>query len=95
MFKLIKFSSWTKTIFSYNFSQNALRLYLESIDYITQKLYRDNFVKALTLSLMIFCNYMYNIVIYALSKKYIIDGSLDSDEMTTVQKIIDEGFTII
>ena len=42
---------------------------------------------------MTFCNYMYNVVIYALSKKYILDGSLDSDEMTTVQKIIDEGFT--
>ena len=83
----------SKTIFSYNFSQEALRLYLESIDYITQKLYRDNFVNALTLSLMTFCNYMYNVVIYALSKKYILNGSLDSDEMTTVQKIIDEGFT--
>ena len=83
----------SKTIFSYNFSQEALRLYLNSIDYITQKLYRDNFVNALTLSLMTFCNYMYNASIYALSKKYIIDGSLDCDEMTTVQKIIDEGFT--
>ena len=85
----------SKTIFSYNFSQEALRLYLDSIDYITQKLYRDNFVNALTLSLMTFCNYMYNVSIYALSKKYITDGSLDSDEMTTVQKIVDEGFNNI
>ena len=85
----------SKTIFSYNFTQEALKLYLDSIDYITQKLYRDNFVNALTLSLMTFCNYMYNVSIYALSKKYITDGSLDSDEMTTVQKIVDEGFNNI
>ena len=40
----------SKTIFSYNFSQKALDLYLQVIDYITQKLYRDNFINAFCLS---------------------------------------------
>ena len=81
----------SKTIFSYNFSQKALDLYLQVIDYITQKLYRDNFINAFCLSLMIFCDYIINIIIFSLSKKYILNGSLDSDEMTVIQYIVIEG----
>ena len=85
----------TKTIFSYNFSRKALNLYLEAIDYITQRLYKDNFINSLTLSLMILCNYIMNIIVFALSKRYIINGTLDSDEMTVVQTIIIEGYSNI
>ena len=81
----------SKTIFSYNFSQKALFLYLQVIDYITQKLYRDNFINAFCLSLMIFCDYIINIIIFSLSKRYILNGSLDSDEMTVIQYIVIEG----
>ena len=55
------------------------------------KLYRDNFINAFCLSLMIFCDYIINIIIFSLSKKYILNGSLDSDEMTVIQYIVIEG----
>ena len=54
----------SKTIFSYNFTQEALRLYLEAIDYITQRKERDNIINAVCLSLTIFCNYILNVVIF-------------------------------
>ena len=83
----------SKTIFSYHFSQEALRLYLEAIDYITQKQYRDNFINALSLSLLVFCNYMYNAIIFAVGKRYILNNSLNSDEMTVIHSIIGRGFS--
>ena len=85
----------SKTIFSYNFSQEALNIYLEAIDYITQRQYLDNFINAISLGLMIFFNYIINVIIFALSKKYISDNSLNSDEMTVIQTIIGEGFSTI
>ena len=83
----------SKTIFSYHFSQEALRLYLEAIDYITQKQYRDSFINALSLSLLVFCNYMYNAIIFAVGKRYILNNSLNSDEMTVIHSIIGRGFS--
>ena len=85
----------SKTIFSYNFSQEALNIYLDAIDYITQRQYRDNFINGLAISLTTFCNYVFNAVIFALGKKYILNNSLNSDEMTVVQTIISEGFNTI
>ena len=85
----------SKTIFSYNFSQSALNLYLEAIDYITQRQYMDNFINSLSIGLTLFCNYAFNAVIFALSKKYILNNSLNSDEMTVSQSIISEGFSTI
>ena len=85
----------SKTIFSYNFAQKALRLYLDAIDYITQRKERDNIISAICLSLLIFCNYMINVVIFALSKKYILDESLTSDDMTIIQTIMGEGFSTV
>ena len=85
----------SKTIFSYNFSQEALNIYLEAIDYINQRQYLDNFINAISLGLMIFFNYIINVIIFALSKKYISDNSLNSDEMTVIQTIIGEGFSTI
>ena len=85
----------SKTIFSYNFSQDALQLYLDAIDYITQRQYMDNFINAISISLTIFCNYVFNAVVFALGKRYILNNSLNSDEMTVVQTIIAEGFSTI
>jgi len=85
----------SKTIFSYNFTQEALRLYLEAIDYITQRKERDNIINAVCLSLTIFCNYILNVVIFALSKKYILNGTLTSDDMTIIQTIMSDGFSTI
>jgi ABC-type multidrug transport system fused ATPase/permease subunit len=36
-----------------------------------------------------------NIIVFALSKRYIINGTLDSDEMTVIQTIIIEGYSNI
>jgi ABC-type multidrug transport system fused ATPase/permease subunit len=59
----------SRTIFSNNFSREALRLYLEAIDYITQRQFIDNFINGMSLSLITFPNYMLNATIFALGQK--------------------------
>ena len=85
----------SRTIFCYNFSREALRLYLEAIDYITQRQFIDNFINAISLSLITFSNYMLNATIIALGKKYIINDTLTSDEMTIIQSIMGEAYNNI
>ena len=85
----------SKTVFSNNFTKEALRLYLEAIDYITQSQVRDNIINAVCFSLTIFCNYMINVVIFALSKKYILDESLTSEDMVIIQIIMGDGFAAV
>ena len=85
----------SKTVFSNNFTKEALRLYLEAIDYITQSQVRDNIINAVCFSLTIFCNYLLNVVIFTLSKKYITDESLTSDDMVIIQIIMGDGFSAV
>ena len=85
----------SRTIFSNNFSREALRLYLEAIDYITQRQFIDNFINAMSLSLITFSNYMLNATIFALGKKYILNNTLTSDELTIIQSIMGEAYSNI
>ena len=85
----------SKTIFCYNYNQEALKQYLEAIDYITQRYIRDNFINAISLSLIIFSNYLLNAAIFAASKTYILNSNLNSDDMAIVQTIMGEAFSTI
>jgi ABC-type multidrug transport system fused ATPase/permease subunit len=58
----------TKIIFSYNFTKEALNLYLESIDYITQKQIRDNIINGLALAIIYFSSYLVNAAILIAGK---------------------------
>ena len=78
----------TKTIFSFNFQQEALRLYLKALDYIRANIYRDAFISGLFVAIGGFCNFASNVAVYALAKKYMIDGSLESEEMNICMQVI-------
>ena len=66
----------SKTIFAYNFKPEAIRIYLESIDYITQKQIRDNFINGLIIGITFFSSFSKNAVIFAATKKYVLDDVL-------------------
>ena len=82
----------SKTIFAYNFKPEAIRIYLESIDYITQKQIRDNFINGLIIGITYFSSFCKNAVIFAATKKYVLDDVLNTDEMSVVQNIINGGY---
>ena len=85
----------TKTIFTYNFQPKAINMYLEAIDYITQNQIRDNLINGIILGITFFSSYAKNAVIYAASKRYILNETMESEDMTIIQNIMNGSFTII
>ena len=85
----------TKTIFAYNFQPEAIRLYLESIDYITQRQVRDNFINGLVTGLIYFMNYGKNAAIFAATKKYVLNNSMETDDMSIIQNLVGNCFNEI
>ena len=85
----------TRTIFAYNFKPEALRLYLEAIDYITRRQNRDNFINGLVIGLTFFSNFCKNAAIFAATKRYVLNDSMNSEEMSVIQSIIAGCFMTI
>ena len=78
----------TKTIFSFNFQPAAIRMYLDTIEYVRQQFYRDAFISGFFIGLGNFCSFAANAAVYAASKKFILDGSLDSEDMAIAMSVV-------
>ena len=78
----------TKTIFSFNFQLSAIRMYLNAIEFIRQQFYRDAFISGFFLALGNFASFAANAAVFALAKKYILDGSLDSEDMAVAMSVV-------
>ena len=85
----------SKTIFAYNFSKNAVKLYLEKIDYITQQMIRDNLINGFMLGLIDFSLFACNASIFIASKKWILNDTLDSEDMFVIQSLVLRGYSSI
>ena len=85
----------TRTIFAYNFQKEAIRLYLEAIDYITQQQVRDSFINGVTIGITFFANYCKNAAIFAATKRYVLNDSMNTEEMSIIQNIIGGCFMTI
>ena len=82
----------TKSIFAYNFQQEAIRIYLDAIDYITQRQIRDSIINGIGVGLTFFGNYCKNAAIFPATKTYVLNDSMNSEEMAVIQNIIGGGF---
>ena len=78
----------TKTIFSFNFQPSAIRMYLNAIEFIRQQFYRDAFISGFFVALGNFASFAANAAVFALAKKYILDGSLDSEDMAVAMSVV-------
>ena len=74
----------TKTIFSFNFQNAAIKKYLETIEYIKQYFLRDALISGFFIGLGNFCSYAAYATIFSVAKKYILEGSLDSEYMALI-----------
>ena len=84
-----------KTIFAYNFQEEVLRIYTEVIGYITQNQIRDNFINGLVVGLNFFCDFANNIAIYAATKRYVLNDSMNTEDMAVVQNIVGSSFIFV
>ena len=78
----------TKTIFSFNFQPTALHMYLEAIEFIRQQFYHDAFISGFFVALGNFASFAANAAVYAAAKKYILNGSLDSEDMSVAMSVV-------
>ena len=85
----------TKTIFAYNFQKKALSLYLRANDYIFKKQVLSQFLNGLIVGITLFANFAKNAALFAATKRYVLNDSMDSDELTVIQSLLGSGFTKI
>ena len=78
----------TKTIFSFNFQPTAIKMYLDAIEFIRQQFFRDAIISGFFIGLGSFCSFAANAAVYAAAKKFILDGSLDSEDMAIAMSVV-------
>ena len=78
----------TKTIYSFNFQKHAVEMYMEILDYCRRQFLRDAVISGFFIGIGQFCMYAANATVFALSKKYILDGEINSEEMGLAMNIV-------
>ena len=78
----------TKTIYSFNFQQKAVEMYMEILDYCKRQFMRDAVIAGFFIGLGQFCMFAANSCVFALSKKLILDGDIDSEDMGLAMNIV-------
>ena len=72
----------TKTIFSFNFEKEAVKIYTDIIRKETITFLRDSFLQGFIVGIGVMAQYSCNAVIFHMSKSYIKNGDLTFTEMT-------------
>ena len=78
----------TKTIYSFNFQHKAVEMYMEILDYCKRQFMRDAVIAGFFIGLGQFCMFAANSSVFALSKKLILDGDIDSEDMGLALNIV-------
>ena len=78
----------TKTIYSFNFQQKAVEMYMEILEFCRRQFIRDAIKSGFFIGLGQFCMFAANSSVFALSKKLIIDGDIDSEDMGLALNIV-------
>ena len=78
----------TKTIYSFNFQQHAVEMYMDVLEYCRKQFFRDALVSGFFIGLGQFCMFAANATVFAMSKKYILDGDIDSEDMGLAMNVV-------
>jgi ATP-binding cassette subfamily B (MDR/TAP) protein 1 len=71
----------TKTIYSFNFQKEAVKLYLSILDKAKKDFLRDSFVKGILMGLGFMAMFCCKATLYNYAGEYIIDGSMSFEDM--------------
>ena len=78
----------TKTIYSFNFQKKAVEMYMDILEYCRRQFFRDALIAGLFIGLGQFCMFAANACVFALSKKLILDGDINSEDMGLAMNIV-------
>ena len=78
----------TKTIFSFNFQKKAVEMYMNILEYCRKQFIRDAVISGFLIGLGQFCMFAANASVFALSKKLILDGNINSEDMGLAMNIV-------
>ena len=78
----------TKTIYSFNFQQHAVEMYMDILEYCRKQFFRDALISGFFIGLGQFCMFAANATVFAMSKKYILDGDIDSEDMGLAMNVV-------
>jgi ATP-binding cassette subfamily B (MDR/TAP) protein 1 len=78
----------TKTIYSYNFQNHAVEMYMGVLEYNRRKFIKDSIVAGFFVGLGQFALFAGNTAVFHASKTYILNGDIDSEDMALALNIV-------
>ncbi len=78
----------TKTIYSFNFQQAAVEMYMSVLEYHRRTFLRDSIIAGFFVGLGQFCIFAGNCAVMAMAKHYILEGDIDSEDMGLAMNIV-------
>ena len=79
----------TKTIFSFNFQKESIKLYKEVLNSETKTFLKDSIWLGILMGFGIFCSFANHSALFYFSKKYFLNNSLDYKAMNLTIQILD------
>ena len=78
----------TKTIYSYNFQQPAVEMYMDVLEYNRRKFMKDALLAGFFVGLGQFCLFAGQACVFIAAKHYILNGDIDSEDMGLALNIV-------
>ena len=78
----------TKTIYSYNFQQPAVEMYMDVLEYNRRKFMKDALLAGFFVGLGQFCLFGGQACVFIAAKHYILNGDIDSEDMGLALNIV-------
>ena len=78
----------TKTIYSFNFQQAAVDMYMGVLEYHRRQFLRDSIIAGIFVGVGQFCIFGGQTAVFAAAKHYILNGEIDSEDMGLALNIV-------
>ena len=78
----------TKTIYSFNFQDAAIDMYMGVLEYHRRQFLRDSILAGVFIGLGQFCSFAGNAAVMAAAKHYILHGEIDSEDLSLSMNIV-------
>ena len=78
----------TKTIYSFNFQEAALKMYMGVLEYNKKQFIKDSFLSGLFIGIGQFCIFAGNAAVMAAAKHYILNNEINSEDLFMSMNIV-------
>ena len=78
----------TKTIYSFNFQKNAVKMYMEILEYLRKQFVSDSLISGFFIGLGQFCTFAASATVMYAAKKYILWGQIGTETLNRALNIV-------